>query len=324
MGNLRAEVVRKIKDKNTRSIAIVMHDKPDGDAIGSAVALEQALKNMGKKVVDLIIHDKVHERFAPIIGQNRVNRIIKPPEGRRYDVLIMVDLSNPDRTIANLRKLAKYIIVLDHHVSNKPFGDLYVCEKVAATAILIYKIIKPMTPITPSIANSLYLGIRSDTGSFKNANTDSKAHQITSELLVYGADVELINTIYDNRSLSFVRLMGVTLSEVVFDKKDKIAHLVVTRDKVKLSGANDEEVSLLIDQIRGIKDCDVALLFVEGINNVRISSRSRVSPVNKILEHFGGGGHPKAAGCAIEGFCIEDVVEKVVSYAKQCIQNPDK
>lgn len=324
MPNLRIEVIKKIKDRSTKSIAIVMHNKPDGDAIGSAIALEQALKNYGKKIVDLLIYDKIHERYAPIVGENRVNKIITPPEGRKYDLLIMVDFSDPYRTKFDVKRLAKFIIVLDHHIYNEPFGDLYVCEKVAATGILIYKIIKSLTPITPSIANSLYLAVRSDTGSFKNSNTDSKAHQIVSELLVYGAEIDVINNIYDSRNLSFVKLMGNTLSNVKFDKKNKIVYLSVTRANIKVSGANDDEVSLLIDQIRNIKDCDITFLFIEGINNVRISSRSKISPVNKILEHFGGGGHPRAAGCAIEGLCIEEVVMKVLDYTREFLNDSSK
>jgi Exopolyphosphatase-related proteins len=319
MNDLRYEILKKIRDKNTRSIAIVMHNKPDGDAIGSAIALEKALKNYGKKIVDLIIHDKIHERFAPVVGSNRVNKIILPPEGRRYDLLIMVDFSDPTRTISNIKKRAKFIIVIDHHVHSKPFGNIYLCEKAAATGILIYKIIKSLTPISPEIATALYLAIRSDTGSYKNSNTDSKAHQITSELLIYGASIETVNSIYESRSFSFIKLMGSTLLNVKLDKKYKIAYLIVTRYDIELSGSPEDEISMLIDQIRGIKDCDMAFLFIEGIHNVRISARSKNRPVNKILEHFGGGGHAKAAGCAIEGEFVNDIAYKVIEYAKECI-----
>lgn len=317
--NLFKKIIRKVQNKSVRSIAIVMHNKPDGDCIGSAVALEESLKMIGKHTVDLIIHEKINQKFSSIIGEKRVNRIIKSPEGRKYDLLFMIDFSNPNRTSVDVKKISKYIIVIDHHINNKSFGDICLIENVSATGILIYNIIKKITPITPSIANAIYLSIRSDTGSFKNPNTDSLSHYIASKMLHFGASIETINNIYETRTKEFVHLMGLSLSHVQYDEKYKIAYLIVLRKTIKSSNVLDEEVSFLIDQIRGIKDIDIVYLFVEGIKNIRISARSKKTPVNHIMSYFGGGGHEKASGCAIDDQDIFDTAQKVINKTKEFI-----
>lgn len=321
MLDLRAQILQKIKDNRTKSIGIIMHNKPDGDAIGSAVALEKALKKMGKRVVDIIIHDKINSKFAPFIGDKRVNKVIRPPEGRKYDILFMIDFSDPERTMRGLRRISKSIIVIDHHTSNEPYGDIYLCENAPSTGVIVYELIKKLVPIDKDIANAIYLSIRSDTNGFTNSNTTYKAHKIASELISKGACTELINTVYETKSISFVKLMGNTLPNIVVDKKYKIAYLVVTRDNIRESGALEEEVSSLINEFRYMEGIDISYLFIEGISNVRISGRSRNMSVNKILENFGGGGHPKAAGCAIKGAHVLDVANEVVNFTIECIDN---
>lgn len=315
---LKQQIISKIKDKKNRNIAIVMHNKPDGDSIGSAIALEEALITIGKKV-DLIIHNKISDRYASIIGKNRVNKIFLPNEGKRYDLLIMLDFSDPNRTIDNLRRLSKTIIVIDHHIYTKPYGDIHLCENVSSTGIIVYSIIKKLTAITNSIATSIYLTIVADTLNFRNSNVDQKTHRVAAELIENGACLNTINEIMDGKALSFIHLMGQTLRDVQFDKNYKITYLAVTRDKVKAAKSSDEDVLLLIDQIRNIKNSDITFLFIEGISNVRISARSIKTPVNEILNHFGGGGHEKAAGCAIEDKSIDEVVEEVLDFTRKFI-----
>jgi phosphoesterase RecJ-like protein len=319
--NLIQIAAEKLMDKKNRDIAIVMHDKPDGDAIGSAVALEEALKKIGKRNVDLIIHNKINSRFSPVLGENRVNKVLIPRFSKKYDILIMVDFSDPNRTVDNVRCLSNYIMVLDHHIFNKPFGDLYICKKVAATGVLVYELIKMITNFNSIMANALYLTIRSDTSSFRNPNTDSKSHFIASRLIDYGASIEKINSIYETRDVSFIYLMGNTLSNVKIDKKYRIAYLSVKRENVKKSGCLDEDVSFLIDVIRGIKDTDITFLFMEGIGNIRVSARSKSTPVNNILSNFSGGGHSKAAGCAIDNVSLEEAVNLVLKKTRDYIDS---
>ncbi|MNJ90308.1 Bifunctional oligoribonuclease and PAP phosphatase NrnA [compost metagenome] len=315
--NIQA-AIDKINSEETRSVAIVMHNKPDGDSIGSAVALEEMLIALGKKV-DLIIHNKINKSFAPIIGEHRVERIVSPSMGKLYDLLIMVDFSDISRTIRGVERMAKFTIVIDHHTQNSPYGDIYICENYSSTGIIIFKIIEQIMPISVSMANALYMTIVADTNNFKNSNTGHVSHEIASKLMFIGVDINCINRIFEDKSLEFMNLMGLTLCEIKFDRKYKITYLVVTRDDILASKVKGEEVVQLIDEIRWIKDGDITLLFIEGIRNVRISARSKFTPVNKILEKFGGGGHPKAAGCAIEDADLYRTVDSVLAYTRKQI-----
>lgn len=312
------EVVNKLLDNDVKSIAIVMHNKPDGDSLGSSIALEECLRKIGKKV-DLIIHNKIPKKFEPIVGKNRVNRKILPPFGKQYDVLIMVDFSDPLRTIENVEKLSNFTIVLDHHINNEPYGDICLIENCSATGMIVFKIIEQIGEVSKSIANAIYLAVVTDTNNFRNNNTNNETFILSSKLLSNGADIKLINSIIDDKTLSYMNLMGHTFKDIRFDSKYKIAYLVITRDKIKQSGATGDEVSSLIDQIRWVKDSDITFLFIEGIHNVRISARSKHTPINEILSKFGGGGHKYSAGCAIEDAFIHTVVKKVLEHTRNCL-----
>lgn len=315
--------IEKIKSKEVRSVAIVMHNKPDGDSIGSAIALEEMLIALGKKV-DLVIHNKINKRFTPIIGKRRVERIIVPPVGKKYDLVIMVDFSDPSRTVKGVERMGKYIMVIDHHTQNKPYGNLYICENCASTGIIVFKIIENIMSLTTSMANALYMTIVSDTNFFKNSSTSHLTHEVCAKLMLHNVDINSINQIFQDKSLEFINLMGLTFPEIKFDSKYKITYLVVTRDDIIASKVKGEEVVLLIDEIRWVKGGDIALLFIEGINNVRISARSKFVPVNEILQTFGGGGHPKAAGCAIDDVDVYDIADEVLEYVRNYIDKYKK
>jgi phosphoesterase RecJ-like protein len=314
------KIVDKLQDEQVDTVAIVMHNKPDGDSIGSAIALEEVLIGLDKKV-DLIIHNKIPSRFAPIVGENRVDKVMLPKKGKKYDLLIMVDFADPERTIKGVRYLAKFVIVLDHHQSSKQFGNLYLCKDEAATGIIVYDIISRITKITPKIANAIYMSIVSDTTGFRNGATNQKAHLISAKMLSFGANIDIVNSIFDSKTLSYMMLIGEVMTDIEFDNDYKICYLVVTRDKIDASGATGEEVASLIEQIRWVKNAEIAYLFIEGIHNVRISARSKTTPVNKILEYFGGGGHMLAAGCAVDGGYIHTVSHEVLSYTRKFIDN---
>lgn len=316
--NVKNEIIKKIK--SARTIAIFMHDSPDGDCMGSAVALEETCKMLNKNV-ELIVQDRIPKRFSPIMGEKRVEKIIMPKEGKMYDLAILVDCADPKRTVPNLKKISKTLIVIDHHPIDKPYGDLYLYSPVAATGMIIFDIIKSLVTPTTTIATAIYFSIVSDTGGFKNDNMDSNVHRVCSELMDMDADIKSIKRIFETKSLSFVKLLGCVLKNVQLDKKYKITTLMVTRDQIKESGASDNEVAMLIDYIRDIDSSDISFLFIEGYSNIRVRARSNFSSVKNILSHFGGGGHEKAAGCAIDSINIEYVKDQIVSYTKKYIDN---
>lgn len=314
------EIIFQMRNKNNRNIAIAMHNSPDGDAIGSAVALEKTLLKLGKNV-DIILQNRVSPCYSKIIGDNRVNKIFIPPQGRVYDLLILVDCSDPERTIDNIRRMAKFVIVIDHHYGARPFGNIHYCEKAASTGIIIYNIIKRLVPIDETIANALYLTIRSDTGNFKNSSTDVKSHEVAAELLFKGADINLINEIYDTKTLSLIKLLGQTLTDTYYDSQYKITYLSVRYEQIKKANSTYEEAGMLIDYIRNINNTEITFLFIESNDGVRVKARSKYINVSEILSYFNGGGHPTAAGAIFYGDDVYSVSEKIIRYAREYIND---
>jgi phosphoesterase RecJ-like protein len=273
---------------------------------------------LGKKV-DIIIQNKISSGYSKIIGAHRTNKIILPPPGKMYDLLILVDCAEPHRTFEDIRRISRFIITIDHHYDAKPFGDIYLYERSASTGMIVYKIAKMLVPIDAEIASALYLTIRSDTCSFKNNNTDSKAHEVAGELLFHGANLQLINDIYDSKSLSFLKLMGYTFTNIVYDRQYKIIYLIVKVDQIRKAQSTYEEASMLIDQIRGAEGAEVAFLFLEGYDNIRIKARSKTLNISEVMNQFNGGGHPNAAGAMLYCDDIYSVVESVVCRTREYI-----
>ncbi|MFW6008075.1 MAG: DHH family phosphoesterase [archaeon] len=320
---IRNQIIETIKKSYNNNIAIAMHNSPDGDCIGSAIALEQCLKQLGKNVT-IIFQNKVSSDYENIVGKHRTEKIIIPPRDYFFDVVILLDCSEPHRTVNNIEYMGKTLITIDHHYGRQPFGDIYLYEKAASTGIIVYKIIRRLTSITEQIATALYLTIRSDTGSFKNNNTDTVALGIASELVFHGANIQLINSIYEGKPLSLLKLMGNCFNNIMFDNKHKIIYLVILPEYIQKSNSNYEEASMLIDYIRGVNDVEIAYLFLVSNNQIRVKGRSKNVDISKIMEKFNGGGHKNASGAIIYSNNIYDTTHRVISYTKEFIENQKK
>lgn len=309
---IRKNIIKLIKSKYVRNIAIVMHNNPDGDCIGSAVALEEALKKQNKRV-DIILQSKIPKKFAPIIGEQRVEKYILPHNEKRYDLAFILDVSDFDRTYFDIKYISKKIIIIDHHLNNNPPRvDYYLNENDSSTGITVYKLIKYLTPITKTIATAIYLTIRDDTGNFKNANTTSQAFLVASELMLNGADIQVINSIYDYKTMSYMKLLTNVLGNIKIDKQYKLLHLIISKSDITSSNSSIKEAGLVIDLLKTIENVDVCLLFVEGNSNITIKARSKEYNVNNIISELGGGGHKNASGCVIPSDDIYITRDRVV------------
>ncbi len=317
----RKNIVRLIKSKYVKNIAIVMHNNPDGDCIGSAVALEEALKRNNKRV-DIIIHNKIPKKFSPIIGENRVEKYIIPHSERHYDLAFILDVADFNRTYYDIKYMASKIIIIDHHLNHKvPRVEYYLNENDSSTGITVYKLIKQLSPITKSIATAIYLTIRDDTGNFKNSNTTSQAMFIASELLLNDADVQLVNGIYDYKTLSYMKLLTNVLRNIKIDKEHKILHLTISKSDIVDSNSNLKEAGLVIDLLKTIENIEICLLFVEGNSNVTVKARSKEYNVNTIISDFGGGGHKTASACVLPSDDIYITRDKIVNRFIEEIDN---
>ena len=315
----REEIIKLIKNKNNRNIAIMMHDSPDGDCIGSAVALEEALKYNNKKV-DIILHNKVSEKFAPIIGSNRVNKYILPYEDKFYDLIFILDVCDFSRTYYEILRNCRKKIIIDHHLNdNVPKVDYYLNNLDSSTGMTLYEIIKNICPITESIATSLYLTIRSDTEDFKNSSTNSKTLMIASELLQFGANIDIINNIYEYKTYSYIMLLNRTLSNIKIDFENKIAYLIIQQYDIRECGSNMKEAGSIIDLIKSIKDIEMAFIFIENNNQIIVRARSKNVDIVNIIKKFGGGGHKCSAGCIINSDDVYKTKDRIINYAIESI-----
>lgn len=305
----------------SKNIFIVSHVQPDGDNIGSILALGLALKKINKNIYivksDIVPSDYL---FLPDVD------IIQDYSGDlEIDLLISLDASDENRLGKNkvLLEHSKAIINIDHHISNTNFGHINIVDSTAAaTGELVYKVIKQMNiPIDKDIGTCIYTAISSDTGSFMYDNVTSETHEIASELLKLEIDKSNINiNLYQNRSIERTILFIKALETLKLYFNNKLAVVKVTRKMLEDLGAKMEDTEGIVSFIREIRDVEIAILLKEfNENEIKVSMRSKTfADVSAICDKFGGGGHIRAAGCTINSSIatseelILNVVKKVI------------
>ncbi len=306
------------------SIALITHINPDGDAIGSTIALMHALDKM-EKSVDVYCQDNIPSMFDFLDG---VNRITKPDQStKNYDLVIALDCSDPDRmgTCAPIMDRAITSANIDHHVSNTFYANINVVdEEASATGEIIYKLVTQLE-IEPnkSIAEALYTAIVSDTGRFSFSNTTSKTHRIVAHLIEWGADVvKLSNLLFNNHSLEWVRLLGQAINSLAIYYDGKVAIMHITQAMMDRVGATEEHSNGIIQYAKDITGVELAALLREvNDSTIKVSLRSQsIIDVSLLAQEFGGGGHKRAAGCTINLPLIpaqDSLMKAINSYFKE-------
>ncbi len=297
------QIVEPILHADT--FAIVAHLHPDGDALGSALALYHALNSLKKHTVHVFCHDPVPEIYRFLPGSEVVCSEDQPRT--TYDMAIVCDMSQLSRAgkFEPLIRSARTIVQVDHHVPLERFTDLRLVDtRAAATAELAYKLIRALkVPLTPEIATCLMTGIVTDTFSFKFPNTTPQTLRIASVLQAHGANLSAINEeVFETRSFASVKLLGFALSTIQRTPDGRIAWVSVSRKAFEEAGAKEDETEGIVNFARSVRGVEVAMFLRETPNNkVRVSLRSRGKVnVAEIANRFGGGGHENAAGCTLE------------------------
>ena len=290
-----AETAKLLKE--TGKMVIVSHISPDGDTLGSSLALAHALRMLGKEVM-LNVDDDIPSVFSFLPGIGEYMRFA-PDDSVPADLLIVIDASSADRAgnAMNVVK-ARSVLNIDHHKTNTHFADyLYLDSDAAATAEIIYSLLLELgTELNTEIATCIYEGLYTDTGSFKYSNTTSRTLSIASALLTYGVNPSLISDNMEVKSRSQVEMLGKVLETLTFLRDGKIAYVEVAPELYDYNVDTDTFVSYP----RYIEGVEVALLFKQVEENLtRVSFRSKQVDVAKIALSFGGGGHQKASGCSI-------------------------
>ena len=311
--------------KKYNKFLITSHINPEGDSLGSQLAMAELLKCLGKKFV-IFDNDKVPERYRFLPGVNLIRNDIKA-ENEKFDAAIVLDCPNLKRIgrVREVVKDAKTIINIDHHVSNEKFGDLNWIEKDASSVgEMVYKLYKPLNcEITKTVALYLYIAILTDTGSFNYSNTSGATHEIISELLGYGIEpYNVSQSIYENKTLGEVKLLATALSDLKVIASGKVACLIVRKDLFRKTRTKPSACENFVNFARSVKGVEVAVFIREDTNKKNVfhasfRSSGRVD-VNRIASFFGGGGHKNAAGCNVRG-SFNKIKKRILEKVKDAL-----
>ena len=310
--------------KGTR-FTITTHVNPDGDGLGSELALASALRQIGKSAT-IFNHNATPENYRWIDPQHDLINFVPERDGKiilQADTIIIVDTNHPER----LRSLEPFIrqsaatkIVIDHHLEPNGFAHHYLIDDDAtSTGELIYRILCDLPGVTfnHDIARALYTAIITDTGSFRYPRTDSDIHRITAHLLDCGVDpTQVFVNVYENWTPGRMRLLGEVLDSMKTAYEGKLAYVVCTQKMFKETGTNEVETDNFTTYPMSINGVVVGILFNELQNGVKVSFRSKGDiPINALAKEFGGNGHLNAAGARIFDARLDDIVQNVVKSA---------
>ena len=318
------QIITRILDalRETRTICVVGHLRPDGDCVGSQLGLTLALRAEGKRVV-CWNQDAIPQKYRFLDPDDIIQR---PKRGRKFDAVIATDCASFERlgTVGKSIKQRGLLVNIDHHESNTRYGDLnWISAREPSTGELIYRLLRAARwPITKPIANCLFTAISTDTGSFQYTSTRPGTFHIGGELVTRGADLAKISgEVYESFPLSRARLLKHVYSHFKLTHDNRVAYLRLKQADLARSGAESNDTEGLIDHIRAIEPVIVACVFEEaGPELTRISLRSKSSAVNvsDICAKFGGGGHQAAAGARIAGRPLS-VQRRVIAAIQQAI-----
>lgn len=303
--------------RSAHHILIASHVRPDGDAIGSLLALGLALQDQGK-TVQMVLSDGVPASFRFLPGSEQVK---KSHEGQP-DITITVDCSDFQRTGDALAAFARPDIVIDHHVTNEAFGiiNLIETDAVATASVLMRHMRAWGMVITPAIASNLLTGLITDTLGFRTSNTAPECLRQAAELIELGANIDdIYYRSLVRRTFPAARYWGVGLSSL--QRADGIVWATLTLEARKATGYGGNDDADLINVVSAIDESDITMMFVEQKNGtVKISwraSRPQID-VSRIAVQFGGGGHKAAAGAEVGG-SLSEVQERVLEVTHRML-----
>lgn len=312
-----AEISKIIKQSKTFFLA--GHVKPDGDSLGSALALASVLDRNGKKA-HVYCADKVPDFLKFLKGSNKIKMSAKKTD--IFDCAIILeslDFSRMGDII--IPKQAKKIINIDHHSTHTNFGNVnYIVPSASSTSELIFNIFENMkVKLIKNEAESLYTGILTDTGRFQQLNTTSNSHIACAKLMECGVEVnEIYRKIYENTSINTLKLQGLALCSIRTILSGQVSYIVLTKNMFKKSGVSfDDSVdaSNYTLRINGVK---IGCVFKEiDKKTTKVSCRSvKNFDALDVVSRFGGGGHKNAAGCTINED-IETTIKMVSEVLKE-------
>ncbi len=318
-----AEVMDVLRNKN--NFLITAHVNPEGDSIGSQLALYHILKKLGKKAV-MVNHDRVPENLVFLPGTSEIKAEL--PFDFKAGTAVVLDCPVMERAgtvVAHLNEIDE-IVNIDHHISNEYFGDVnWVDAGASSVGEMLYRLTREMgLSVDKDAAMAIYAAMVTDTGMFSYDNTTGETHIIAAELLKSGVSPKQMHgEIYEKRSASQVRLLGKALSTLRVEENGKLAYMALTRAMFAEEGVNSVSTDEFINYPRSVRGVSVAVFFKESVENpgaVNASFRSTGNVnVDTIASRFGGGGHQKASGCLVKGG-LDAAMEQVLDEVRKVLR----
>ncbi len=300
---------------------ITSHARPDGDSIGSALALALGLEGLGK-TADIFGGDPVPRSFValPAIDKIKVTDRVEGP----YDGLLILECNDLKRP--GVDGLDQYFVVnIDHHLNTNPFGDLnWVDSSAAAVGEMIYQLLLAMdAPITLEVATNLYVAIFTDTGSFQYSNTSAKTFSIVADLVHLGVrPSDVAQSIHMAHPPERIKLLGRLLNTLEIHSSGKIASITLSHQMLEETGAAPNDVEGMVNYPLSISGVEMAAFFRQDQgDSFRVSLRSKDRyDVSKVARLMGGGGHKNAAGLSVEGN-REEAAGKVIGELEKLLDS---
>ncbi|MCX6874452.1 MAG: bifunctional oligoribonuclease/PAP phosphatase NrnA [Verrucomicrobia bacterium] len=308
------------------SFVLLSHVRPDGDAIGSQLALGMSLLDAGKSV-RLFNEDGLPDSLTFLRGSGHLE--VPPAEPVTAEVVIALDTATKPRLgerCLHAVSTVKLLLNIDHHISNSEYGDLNLIDATSpATGEILYDLIIALgLPLPEATRDALYVAVSTDTGSFQYPSTTAKTYDMAADLIRRGLEVGTINSnTYDNHPFRRLELLRTLLNTLELSPDGLVAHWTLreaTRRELSLCAADSEG---LIDVIRAIRGVQVAVFFEEtpdGQTRVSMRSKDRRYDVCRIAAEFGGGGHSLAAGIRMHE-PLDEAKTRVLEAIRHRIRN---
>ncbi len=315
---------QELKDKITQSknIIIFSHVNPDGDTLGSNLALSLMIEKYFNKKADSVFVGKNSKIYTYLPSYEKLIGLENVDENKIYDLAISVDVAAKDRMLSavNVYDKAKFRVNIDHHKTNIGFGNLNIIdENAACVGSILYKIfINWGFEIPLEVARCLYTSLMTDTGCFKYDNTTPDTFILAAKLVELGVSpVQEYRACYESKPQSLIQFQAHVISNTQFYENGKIAITKITKNDINKFNASDDYSEGIVEELRKIKTVEISALLKESSDDcTKISLRSKNKDLTPIVSYFGGGGHAFAAGCTIKKpivIATEKLIEKIKS-----------
>lgn len=296
------EQLLQLIDQN-QSFLVASHEGPDGDAIGSTLALANALRDMGKDVV-AYNGDHAPLDYAFLPGFDTIVNDVD--EHLSFDVGLVLDAGELKRAGSWIRERCRVLVNVDHHPYSEDFGDLYFVDtEASSTGVLIYRLLQAGGHrVTENIATCIYTTILSDTGSFRYSNANPEAFRVAGEMVAFGVDPwEIASGLYESQEFVRLRLLALALPTLRVSDCGLYASIAVTLDMYAEVDADAEATDRFINYPRSIRGVEVAIFFRQLTpDSFKVGFRSKGNiDVGALARAMNGGGHHNAAGATVEG-----------------------